>query len=167
MDYSEEETVFDFEDDSIILSVWIDKYVDDPEYADEGFVPENAHIKRNGLACGRGYDYKDGSAFGWMCSFDVILTSDVIGLRDGVQAFAARETDHFGPFPQKDPYGGDRPFFTLELMRDAMGNTSFRAEVDVKGSGKRCAEGPITAKRLDELGEYYARIAEWFPPREE
>ncbi len=167
MEYAEEKTVFDFEDESIVLSVWIDKYVDDPIYVEEGDVPDALHIRRNGLACGRNFEYKDGGGFSIMFAHEIMMTSDVVGLRDGVRAFLAGDTNHFGPFPQKDPYGGDSPFFTLELKRNSNGESFFRAQVDEPGSGKCCAEGPMSKEQVAKLGKYYSQIVEWFPPRME
>ena len=166
-EYDEDKTIFDFENDDTILSVWIDKYVDDPCYAEDGHVPEDPGLRLNGLACGRNIAAKDGSGSSWMFAHEIIMTHDVVALRDGVRAFAKGEINSFGPYPKKDPYGGDRPFFSLWLHRNENGNVSFSALTDAPGIGIDEVEGMMSAARLDELCAYFARIAEWFPPRVE
>lgn len=166
-EYSEEKTVFDFEDDEIVLSVWIDKYADDPCYAKDGLIPSDPKIARNGLACGRSFVAKDGSGFGSMFLHEIIMTQDVVGLRDGVLAFMNGDIDKFGPFPRNGPYGDDSPFFTLELKRNGKGEVVFSATVKVPAVGVQYVGGPMSKERLAELYEYYSRIAQWFPPRPE
>lgn len=166
-EYSEEKTVFDFENDDIILSVWIDKYADDPVYIEEHDVPDDEHIRRNGLACGRNYSFKDGRGWGCMFGHEYMLTSDVVTLKEGVSDFMSGKIKKFGPFPEKDPYGSDYPFFNLELVRDVEDRIHFSVKVDVSGSGIEYVDGVMSEEKLAELSDYYTRISEWFPVRDE
>ncbi len=166
-EYSEEKTIFEFEDDSLVHSVWIDGYVDDPDYEEDGLVPDDPRLRRNGLACGRNIKAKDGSGFGCMFCPEIIMTHDVVALRDGVGEFLNGAIDKFGPFPKQNPYGGDCPFFSLELKRNEDGGVAFVAITDVPGSGVHEVSGLMTNDRLKELHEYFTRIVEWFPPRPE
>ena len=164
-EYDEDKTIFEFENEEVTLAVWIDKYGDDPAYVDDGVAPSDKRVRRNGLGCGRSFAWKNGGGYGCMFIPEFILASDVAALRDGVHDFMTGKVSRFGPFPEKDPYGGNRPFFSLTLFRGQDNQIGFSVTTDVPASEIEYVDGEMSEARLSELHDYYARLAEWFPVR--
>jgi hypothetical protein len=163
--YDEEKTIFLFEDEEKELDFWIDKYIDDPIYEDEGERFDDPEVRLNALACGASHGAKDGSYSYMMFLPEIISTYDVIALRDGVHQFLSREIDAFGPFPKKCPLGSDYPFFQLTLKRNEDGSISYSVTIAPPPEFPTSLNGNMKEETVCELYAYFSRIACWFPPR--
>jgi len=166
MDYSPDNTCFDFNLRKAILTIYIDRYYGDSLYRNEpdtdldDVYPEEVRI--NAVKCGRTIVDKDGYSGGWMFIHEYIHAGEIAQLRAYFEALRDRHIEAFDRYPTMYLASEGEAFMSFSakrLPKGALVHVSLRPDCDEEEFNVTLSE-----RKLSALCDYFRRINEWFPP---